>query len=238
MISTLSRQLLEAARAGDTAIAVLQSSVQAQRFVDRWLAPRLDGRGLVTITLRDYAFMTARNSDTRAWAMFARRLPRDRYLPVLVLDTERTLDPIPEALQGLEILPEASWSVPLRLALYERAFLNLGVNNGPLLMGALAARTRLLVFKMITPSVPQTTEEFMRRLGFEIGGQLPFATPLQRFVWEDDRLPVIEREFAAMVARIEAAEGSPRAASPELPPAATAGRSDRRPSWRENRPGT
>jgi hypothetical protein len=121
-----------------------------------------------------------------------------------VPDTERTLDPLPWALRSLEVFREASWIVPLRLALYERAFLNLGVNNGPFLMGALSASVRLLAFKMITPSVPQTTEEFMARLGFEIGGQLPFATPFQRLVWEDDRLDVIEREFKDMVARIEA----------------------------------
>ncbi len=198
-------ELLEAARAGETGLAVLQSPVQAQRFVDRWLATRLDGRRLVTITLRDYEFMTARNSDVDAWSTFAARLAPACYLPVVVLDTERTLDPLPPALRGLEIFREPSWSVPLRLALYERAFLNLGVNNGPLLMGALAARPRLLVFKMITPGVPQTTEEFMSRLGFEVGGQLPFAGPFQRLVWEDDRLEVIEREFRDMVARIEAA---------------------------------
>jgi hypothetical protein len=202
-------ELLDAARAGEHGLAVLQSPVQAQRFVEVWLAPRLEGRRLVTITLRDYAFMTDRNSDTRAWTTFARRLPRDRYLAVFVLDTERTLDPRPDELGDLAVLPEAAWSVPLRLALYERAFLNLGVNNGPLLMGALAARPRLLVFKMITPSVPQTTAEFMRGLGFEVGAQLPFATPWQRLVWEDDRLDVIEREFADMVARIEAAPAAP-----------------------------
>jgi hypothetical protein len=54
----------------------------------------------------------------------------------------------------------------------------------------------------------------------------------------DFAAPDRERIVAAMVARIEAAEGSPRAASPELPPAATAGRSVRRPSWPENRRGT
>jgi hypothetical protein len=197
-------ELLDAGRAGETGLAVLKSPVQARRFVEQWLAPRLQGRRLVTITLRDYRFMTARNSDVGVWGEFAGRLA-PRYLPVLVLDTERALDPLPPALLGLEAFREASWSVPLRLALYERAFLNLGVNNGPLLMGALSASVRLLVFKMITPSVPQTTEEFMARLGFEVGGQLPFAGPFQRLVWEDDRLDVIEREFTAMVARIEAA---------------------------------
>jgi hypothetical protein len=201
-------ELLDAARAGEPGLAALRSPLQAQRLIDSWLAPRLHGRRLVTVTLRDYAFMPDRNSDTRAWTTFARGLPSDRFLVVFVPDTERTLDPVPDDLQDLTILPEAAWSVPLRLALYERAFLNLGVNNGPLLMGVFAPRTRLLVFKMITPSVPQTTEEFMRRLGFEIGGQLPFSTPWQRLVWEDDRLEVIEREFADMVARIEA-EGEP-----------------------------
>jgi hypothetical protein len=198
-------ELFDAARAGERGLAAFESPVQAQRFVDAWLARRLHGRRLVTITLRDYPFMPDRNSDTDAWTTFARRLPADRYLPVFVPDTERTLDPLPEALQGLAILPEAAWNVGLRLALYERAYLNLGVNNGPLLMGVFSPRTRLLVFKMLTPSVPQTTGEFMRRLGFEIGGQLPFATPWQRLVWEDDRLEVIEREFAAMMAKIESA---------------------------------
>jgi hypothetical protein len=56
-------ELLDAGRAGETRLAVLKSPIQAQRFVDRWLAPRLDGRRLVTITLRDYEFMTARNSN-------------------------------------------------------------------------------------------------------------------------------------------------------------------------------
>ena len=201
-------EILEAARAGETGLAVLRSPAQAQRFVERWTVPRLGGRRLITITVRDYAFMTARNSNLDAWVTFARRLDPARYRTVFILDTERTLDPLPPVLDADDVFREASWSVPLRLALYERSFLNLGVNNGPLLMAALGSSARLLVFKMITPSVPQTTEEFMRRLGFEVGGQLPFAGPFQRLVWEDDRLHVIEREFAAMVARIEAAEGT------------------------------
>ena len=67
------------------------------------------------------------------------------------------------------------------------------------------AETRLLIFKVLTPSVPQTTEEFMSRLGFEIGGQMPFATAFQRLVWQDDTLETIEREFYALVAKMEKA---------------------------------
>src|SRR2546428_13138406 len=168
-------EILEAARAGESGLAVLCSPVQAQRFVERWMGPRLGDRRLITITVRDYAFMAARNSNLDAWVTFARRLDPTRYRTVFILDTEQTLDPLPPVLDPDDVFREASWNVQLRLALYERAFLNLGVTNGPLLMAALGPRSRLLVFKMITPSVPQTTEEFMRRLGFEIGGQLPFA---------------------------------------------------------------
>jgi hypothetical protein len=79
------------------------------------------------------------------------------------------------------------------------------VNNGPMFLAAMNDRTRLLIFKMITPSVPQTTEEFARQEGFQIGGQLPFATPFQRLIWKDDVPEVIEREVEAMIALIEGA---------------------------------
>jgi hypothetical protein len=205
-------EVLSAAHDGDRESAVLGASVQGLRYVEQWAAPRLRGRRLVTITLREYAFMPARNSSVETWAHFARRLDSRAYLPVVVLDTDRSLDPLPPSLAGLEVLPQASWNIGLRMALYQSAYLNLGVNSGPLFMCLLNGRTRALVFKMLTPSVPQTTERFTRQLGFEIGGQLPFATPYQRQVWEDDRLDVVEREFAAMVETIEARDHASDAA--------------------------
>ena len=56
---------------------------------------------------------------------------------------------------------------------------------------------------MVTPSVSQTTVAFNRSRGFEPNQSLPFATAFQRWVWEDDSLDVIEREFQQMVARVE-----------------------------------
>jgi len=173
------------------------------RYVERWLASRLRGRRLVTITIRDYEFMPARNSNLQAWASFARRLDITQYLPVFVLDTERTLDPLPAPLAGFEVFREASWNVGLRMALYQVGYVNLGVNNGPSFMCALNSLTRILIFKIVTPGVPQATEEMIAKLGYKIGAQLPFATPYQGMVWEDDTLEVIEREFAEMARRLE-----------------------------------
>lgn len=209
-VAHLPVELLQSPPCQDEEIGILRSPLQAMRYIERWMAPRLSGRKLVTITLRNYAFMPARNSNTEAWIAFARRLDSTKYLPLFVLDTERTLDPLPDIFSGFEVLREASWNVWLRMALYESSHVNLGVNNGPLFTCALNARTRLLIFKIITPSVPQTTEELMSKLGFEIGGQLPFATPFQRLIWEDDTLGTIEREFYRLATEIESGnDGKP-----------------------------
>lgn len=181
----------------------LRSPAQGIRYVTQWLTARLSGRKLITITLRDYSFMKARNSNIHAWIEFANRLDSTQFFPVFILDTERTLDPLPPALTAFEVFREASWNVWLRMSLYESSFLNLGINNGPLFMSALNRRTRLLIFKIVTPSVPQTTEEIISKIGFTIGGQLPFATRFQRLVWKDDTLDVLEHEFYEMATNIE-----------------------------------
>jgi hypothetical protein len=201
-VSHLPVELLGLSENDGQPIGVLRSPTQARRYIDRWIATRLDGRRLITITIRDYLFMPARNSNIHAWAAFAKRLDSAKYFPVFVLDTERTLDPLPNALLGSEILREVSWNVWLRMALYESSYLNLGVNNGPLFMCMLNAQTRVLIFKIITPNVPQTTEELMSTLGFKIGRQIPFATPFQRLVWEEDDLETIEREFHGMAEKM------------------------------------
>lgn len=187
----------------ETVYGTLQSPTQGLRYVKHWTDSRLRNRRLITITLRDYDFMKERNSNISAWVEFAQRLDATKFFPVFILDTERTLDLIPEEIEGFEIFREASWNVPLRMSIYETSYLNLGVNNGPMFMCALNRHTRLLIFKLITASVPQATEQLIASLGFEIGGQLPFSTPFQKLVWDNDSRPIIEREFHAMVAAIE-----------------------------------
>jgi hypothetical protein len=192
---------LRLARAEGMPLGVLRAAAPDLRAVDRWLAAHCPGRPAVTITLRHYGYMAARNSNLGAWTQFARRLDR-RFAPVFVPDTEQCLDGLPPDLADLLTFPEAAINLGLRMALYERAHLNLGVNNGPMGLCWLNERTRYITFKMLTDAAPQATPEYMRHLGFEIGASLPGATPAQKWVWEDDDFSVIEREFAAMSARL------------------------------------
>jgi hypothetical protein len=199
-----SRPCLEAARAGEQPIATLRATADRLRNVAAWLAARgLADRRLVTITLRSYNYMPIRNSDLDAWVAFARGLDRQRYAVVFVPDTNQTIEGIPALLREFPLLPEAAWNVGLRMALYQQAYVNLGVNNGPMGLCWLNAATRYATLKMATPGVPQTTLEYFETLGFEAGQSLPFATPFQKLVWEHDTREAIERVFADLVATIE-----------------------------------
>jgi hypothetical protein len=73
-------------------------------------------------------------------------------------------------------------------------------------------RTRYITFKILSDAAPNTSADYMKFLGFEIGRSLPFATPWQRWVWEEDELPIIEQAFGEMVERLDA-QSTPHANS-------------------------
>lgn len=196
-----SRDALRLAASG-TDLRLLVSPPQALAYVGAWRARTLRGRRLVTITLRQSPFMPERNSNLAAWGAFARSLDPDNYLVAIVPDTDAALLPLPEELRGFEPFPAAAWSIGLRSALYESAWLNLGSSGGPFSLCWFNARARYLMFKVVVPGVPQATPEFLAERGYVIGAQPPFCGPGQEWVWEPDDLPVIERAFAKMAARL------------------------------------
>jgi hypothetical protein len=195
---------LQAARRGQGGIACLRAPAEELRAVDAWAKTHAGSRRLVAITLRRYSYMPARNSNLPAWVAFARGLDASRYCPVFVPDTNDTTEGLPKELRDFLVFPEAAWNVPLRMALYERAFINLGVNNGPMGLAWLNARVCYATLKIETADVPQSSLGFIRSFGFEPGKSLPFATPVQEWVWEDDTEEVIAKAFQRLSERIEA----------------------------------
>jgi hypothetical protein len=210
-----SRMCLDAARGGEGPIAVLRATPERQRNVGQWLAARgIGDRRLVTITMRGYGYMPVRNSNVAAWTAFARGLDPKRYAVVFVPDTEETMEGIPAELDGSVLMPEAAWNLGLRMALYQKAFVNMGVNTGPMGLCWLNETTRYATLKMAPSGVPQTTIDFFHFLGFEPGCSLPFATPCQQLIWEEDSREVIDRAFADVVARIAAQSQNQSAIAP------------------------
>ena len=113
-------------------------------------------------------------------------------------DTDHIAEFKSSALGEYPCFEPACFDVDLRFALYEQAFLNMFVNNGPGAAATLDKKVRYLMFKLLVPSVPHCTEEFLRWNGFEIGETPKYATPFQRWVWDEDTEDVLWREFRAM----------------------------------------
>jgi hypothetical protein len=199
---------LAAARNGESGIACLRAPMEELRAIDAWARAHAGSRRMVAITLRRYGYMPARNSNLPAWVAFARRLDANRYCPVFIPDTNDTIEGLPTELRDFMVFSEAAWNIALRMALYERAFLNLGVNNGPMGLAWLNGRVCYATLKMETAGVPQSSLEFIRSFGFELGKSLPFATPLQEWVWEDDTEEAITEAFRRLTDRIEAGSGA------------------------------
>jgi hypothetical protein len=199
---------LDAARAGGQGIACLRAPADELRAIDAWAEAHIGARRMVVITLRRYGFMPARNSNMPAWIAFARSLDASRYCPVFIPDTHDTIAGLPTELRDFTVFPEAAWNIALRMALYERAFVNLGINTGPMGLAWLNERVRYATLKIETAEVPQASLGFIQSFGFEVGKSLPFATVLQEWVWEDDTEECITRAFDRLTRRIEAGSGT------------------------------
>lgn len=197
------REVVRAAYAGEP-IAKLESSRDARRHVERWIETHAKGRKLITVTLRYYDYMPMRNSNLDAWSRLAADLDPREYAVLFIPDTEQSFLPLPDTLKDQMVAFEAAWNVGLRMAFYEAAHLNLGVNGGPLMLCFFNPAIRCIMFKMLTQAVPQSTKSAMRGHGFELGKNLPFATQFQKWVWEDDTLEVIGRETRRMLEKIAA----------------------------------
>ena len=103
----------------------------ARKIVEAYF-PQKDNRRIVTITLRTYGYILARNSDIKSWVDFAGELDPVKYRVVFLPDASTHGVETIEQLNGFEVFYPACWNIQLRAALYRRAWTNMGVACGPL----------------------------------------------------------------------------------------------------------
>jgi hypothetical protein len=194
--------LLAAARAG-APVTALNASLDMLGAAREWIQARFGDRRVVTITLRDYAYAPERNSDLESWARLAAWLNDSGLVPVVLPDHAHRALPEAPGFAGFPHCFPAVWSLPFRLALYEVAHLNLGVNNGPMALCWLNSRVRSLTFKLAARAEHTEMEAYQAKLGFEPGKQLPFGNPFQRWIWADDDFDTLIRETQRMLGEID-----------------------------------
>jgi hypothetical protein len=190
-------------------LMALQAPKKGLEYVSAWLNQQAKKRKIITITLRQYDYCQERNSNITAWATFANQLNQDEFFIIFIPDTETGLYEPPEALRSFCNFSAASWHIGIRAALYELAYLNLGVNSGPMSLCWFNRHCRYLCFKMtIEKTNSAASKENMTKLGFTVGQNPAFVNDYQQWEWQEDHEPEITKAFHQMVQKIE--QSSPR----------------------------
>ena len=133
---------------------------------------KLMGKRPIVVSLRSCPYHQGRNSspDWKAWA-----LDHEAYVV-----EDFYSDPI---------------TVDDRVALYELASLNMGVNSGFQMIN-LCSYKPYLIMKMINEEYKATRREYLERHGWKVGDQTPWATNSQRLIWSGtDNYETIDHEY-------------------------------------------
>jgi len=181
-----------------------EASIEATRFIDRWLDSFVKGRKLICVTLRQYRVDEKRNSNIAAWSEFLAGLDKNIYAIAVLPDTDHIHEFHNSSLGIYPTFEAACFDVDLRFALYERSYLNMFVNNGPAVASTMNKKIRYLLFKIIEESVPHCSEDFLKWCGFELNQTPMYASEYQKWIWKNDDIDIIKKEFDSMVLRIEA----------------------------------
>ena len=194
---TAKKVIFEHARAGLSIWPMLRATDAGRRFVSDFLAREAKGRKAVVITLRNYDYSPERNSRNADWIAFADSLDPTAYVPIFVHDTETSMREPPEDFGQHVVCHAASWSLEVRMALYEAAWLNMALMHGPMELCWYNEQARYVLF-MAVGTAAINTEASLIANGHRLAVDLEFAKPYQRIVWQRDDLPTLVDAFAAM----------------------------------------
>jgi len=175
------------------------ATLEAIKQVKKWIDSISLGRKVLCITLRQYHVDPLRNSQIDQWANFLDQIDHDKYCVIILPDTDHISGFKNSLLGKFDTYLPACFDIDLRFALYEVAFLNMFVNNGPTVAATLNTNIKYLLFKILEPSVPHCTQEFIEWQGFTAGESPKYANKYQKWVWEQDDSEVLLHEFNLMV---------------------------------------
>lgn len=181
----------------------LQATSQGSVYIQQWLQGRRKNRKLIVINLRDYPYMPLRNSNIEEWQKFVDLLDCREYFIVVIPDMYHVMENF-NKLENVTVFPEVCFSLSLRMALYEEAYMNLGVSNGTMSLLWLNSKTNYIMFKILVPEVPQSSKDTLQAQGYTIGSSPGFVGKFQKWVWGSDDFESISSEFFAMSEKIDA----------------------------------
>jgi hypothetical protein len=177
---------------------------QAKTMVNNALDSVTQGKKIVAVTLREYKAQPQRNSNLEELEKFLANLDQDLYFPVLVRDTYTAGSTLEGNLAGYYCYDPASIDSALRVALYQKAFVNISVNTGPSYLMYFINGCRSLEFRWVDESVFTMTKELMAATGFTLDQQPRMKLPgMQTVVWREDTHVAMSNAFSDFLSSYE-----------------------------------
>jgi hypothetical protein len=166
----------------------------AREIVEAYF-PAADVRRIVTITLRTYNYISVRNSDIASWVEFARELDSSKYRVIFIPDASMHGVSTFRSIDGFEIFDAACWNVVLRAALYARAWMNMGVASGPLVISALMENVLTIMIDRSLDYPSDFLEHIRSSTGITPGERLRFYSKSCHFYLGKDNKETIRKLF-------------------------------------------
>ena len=177
----------------DQDLQCLSASAPSKEIMSTWLKTRVNGRKIVTLTLREASYFPARNSDLKEWGNFARSLEAGGYFPIVIRDAEKITEETPKELDGITQFPEAVFNMELRIALYELSYICMFVSNGPAEIGFYNKNISYLYF--VTGNWLTERPTPFEGQGIAFGYTPSFATAYQKWIWKAANEANLQSEF-------------------------------------------
>ena len=172
----------------------LRATKQGLRYVDKWIKSNNINKPIVTITIRSYGYDKARNSNLDAWSRFSTYLDGSGYFPVIIPDIDGD-DVDQKYFTDGYIYKEPGWNVMLRMALYERAYLNFFVAHGPADLARFNPKCSYIAMNLFPEGCAVDIKESIKQAGFFAGPNYKFKTKNHKLVYETDSYENILSEF-------------------------------------------
>lgn len=140
-------------------------------------------------------------SNTEHWLKFIKTIDKKKYCPILIAD---------HSFDSYQLFSEfkdyfyhkAVWSIELRAAAYQNAYLNMSVGHGPMELCYYNNKVKYIVFLKSNSLEYQPNIE--RKLsGWDIGKDLRFANKYQKIIWKKDNFENISSEFKKFVTKVK-----------------------------------
>ena len=174
----------------------LREPPEYQRMVSS-LFPDDGVRKLITVTIREAPYNTARNTNCQAWLSFLKTLDTSKYKIVIIPDTNNLSNNVFEEFEYCKI---ASINVLCRTAIYRQAYLNMFHNNGPASAAVFSNSPLLSIQKVDTDGV-STAPWFHGVVAIDPDEHHQHAMwkRNQRLVWGSDTVGVLVEAFNTYV---------------------------------------